>query len=118
VDLYVVGANEDPDVSPNICPCASNSDPSAYPGPFVGNHYYCELGNIRGIPFDKYYTDDPLWDGEGCVNLNNCCTTPGMPWFIREFPISQTSNIEARICTEEGYANEGILIEKLQFYVL
>ena len=83
---YVIGINEDPDASPNICPCAGNSDTSAYPDPFIGSHYYCESGITQGIAFDNYYTNDPLWDGEGCVNPNNnCCTSPGMPWFFARF---------------------------------
>ena len=25
---------------------------------------------------------DLLWDGDGCVDANNCCTSTGMLWFL------------------------------------
>jgi len=65
------------------CPCTGNAGTAAHP--FIGNHYYCESG---GIEFDTIFTNDPLWDGEGCVDVNNnCCTTPGMLWFLWQFPV-------------------------------
>ena len=34
---------------------------------FVANNYFCETGNPgRTAPLDVVYTNDPLWDGEGC----------------------------------------------------
>ena len=46
------------------CPCAA--DNSGSPQAFVQDHYYCESGNEAGRAQDRWYTDDPLWDGEGC----------------------------------------------------
>ena len=31
----------------------------------VGREYYCETGS-RNEAKQRYYFDDPLWDGEGC----------------------------------------------------
>jgi len=71
-----------------------------------------------GVVESVYYTDDPLWDGAGCVHPNNnCCTNVGLPWFIREFPITQHDNIEIRICTNEVYSNEAVLVDQLKLYI-
>ena len=84
---------------------------------FVGNNYYCESGNPETYGTETY-TNDPLWDGEGCVGANNnCYTSHGMPWFIRQFPVSQQEDIEVRICTDQDYGNEAVLIDQLQLYV-
>jgi len=113
---YAVGISESDVSTTNNCPCAGNQGRN--PFPFIGNDYYCESGTTGEILFDINYTNDPLWDGEGCVGANNnCCTSPGMPWFLRQFPVSLNGDIEARICTNEVYSNEGILIDQLQLYV-
>ena len=67
---YAVGTSDD---NPgNLCPCAAV--PGPVPPSFVGEHYYCESGNT-GTDENVYHTDDPLWDGTGCVHPNNnCCT--------------------------------------------
>jgi len=110
---YAVGISDD---NPgNVCPCAAVPGPA--PPSFVGEHYYCESGNTGGWE-NVHYTDDPLWDGAGCVHPNNnCCTNVGLPWFIREFPIAQNDNIEVRICTNSGYDNEAVLVDQLKLYV-
>ena len=86
------------------CPCAK------YPGPdpptFVGSHYYCDGG-----------TDDPLWNGEGCGPENSCCYDAGMPWFFRQFPVTVTGDIEIRICHDQPFSNEGVLVQQVQLYV-
>ena len=116
---YVIGINEDPDASPNICPCAGNSDTSAYPDLFIGSHYYCESGITQGIAFDNYYTNDPLWEVKAVSILTTIVVlVPECHGFLRDFPVSQRSNIEARICTDEVYANKGVVVDQLQFYVL
>ena len=113
---YAVGLGEDKK-HPNfgVCPCAA--DPGVASPSFVGEHYYCESANTGGWE-NVYYIDDPLWDGAGCIHPNNnCCTNVGLPWFIREFPIAQHDDIEVRICTDEAYNNEAILIEQLKLYI-
>ena len=86
------------------CPCAR------YPGPdppkFVGSHYYCDGG--------EYNT---LWNGEGCEPEDNCCYDAGLPWFFRQFPVSGTGDIEVRICRDEPFSNEGMLLQQLQLYI-
>ena len=62
------------------CRCHSSSIASLPPS-FVGGRYYCD-----GWP-DSYtatwYTQYPLWDGEGCPAGNTCCSPSNLPWFHR-----------------------------------
>ena len=115
---YGVGYDDHRNTPNRNCPCASSG--GVEPASFIGKHYYCESGNNvdQFPPVDKYYTEDPLWDGDGCVSTNNnCCTTVGMPWFIREFPTEQQDDIEVRLCQNEGFNNEGVAIDLIQLYV-
>ena len=97
------------------CPCAK------YPGPdpptYVGNHYYCESGNINRGQYSKIHKNDPLWDGAGCLPENSCCYDDIMPWFFRQFPITTTGDIEVRICYDELFTNEAVVVEQIQLYV-
>ena len=106
------------------CPCGfiRTSDGRELVGPdpqeFVREHYYCESGTDRNPPaITDYLTDDPLWDGEQCTGDSQCCHDPGMPWFTRQFPSSVTGDIEARICRDQTFNDEGILIDQLQLFV-
>ena len=49
------------------CPCTNASVTWPYQVPsFIGNDYFCDTGNRGpGYSGDVYYSDDPLWDGEG-----------------------------------------------------
>ena len=87
------------------CPCAKT--PGLNPPAYVGNHYYCESGNIN----------DTLWDGVGCPPENSCCYVAGMPWFFRQFPTTTTGDIEVRICSDESFSNEAVVVEQIQIYV-
>ena len=114
---YAVGLSDDYNYPQLNCPCAK------YPGPdppmYVGNHYYCESGNtgIYGGKASILYTKDPLWDGAGCLPENSCCYDAGMPWFFRQFPSTITGDIEVRICSDQEFGNEGVVVEQIQLYV-
>ena len=97
------------------CPC------SVIPGPnspsFVGEHFYCSSGAKTNASKGVYYTDSPLWQGTGCTNFkDNCCSKIGLPWFYREFAPT-TGNMEVRICSNQYFEDEGILIDKLWLLV-
>ena len=112
---YVAGYTDSQNVPSSNCPCAPIPGPS--PPAFVGEHYYCESGN-NGQRSNGFFTDDPLWDGTGCVHTRNtCCNSVGLPWFLREFSAVQHEDIEVRICTDEHYSNEAVLVDKIQLYV-
>ena len=111
---YAVGITDDQNYM-STCPCAK------YPGPdppmYVGNHYYCESGNTGPTDPAKFYTDDTLWDGAGCLSDNSCCCDAGMPWFFRQFPSTITGDIEVRICRDQAFSDEGTLVEQVQLLV-
>ena len=113
---YVVGCSDDDIHATSNCPCAAVPGPA--PPSFVGEHYYCESGNKGPFEYGVHYTDDPLWDGAGCFHdNNNCCTNVGLPWFYREFPTTQHEDIEVRICTDQIYRDEGVLVDQLKLLI-
>jgi hypothetical protein len=103
------------------CPCSnlSRTDNNNVPSPsFVGNDYYCESGNpTETYQFNRFYPNDPLWDGQQCEG--QCCsTTDGLspPWFTVELPNPTTDDIEVRICIPES-SRDDIIIKLLELYV-
>ena len=113
---YVAGISDDFNYRTSTCPCAAVPGPS--PPAFVGEHYYCESGNIGAFEFNTHYTDDPLWDGAGCYDSkNNCCTNADLPWFQREFVLLQYGDIEVRICYDQPYRDEAIVVDQVKLFV-
>jgi len=115
---YAAGLSDDFDNSTSNCPCA------AFPGPpppsFVGEHFYCESGNLGTVNYehDVCYTADPLWDGISCfASKNNCCTNVDLPWFQREFVLQQYGDIEVRICYDQNFSDEAVLVDQVQLFV-
>ena len=99
--------------NPTNCPCSEFA--GALPPSFVRDNYYCESGSL--LAGYTYHTNDPVWDGKQCSSNNNCCTDPSLPWFYRQIPLSVSEDIETRICRDESYYNEGILVKEIQLYV-
>ena len=68
------------------CPCDDCATALSLIPSFVGNDYFCESGNPEpGYTSGRLYTNDPLWDGQGC-GAASCCELsylPGVtpPWF-------------------------------------
>ena len=97
------------------CPCAKHRGRAA--PTFVGNHYYCESGNTGPYEIPSYYTNDPLWDGNGCLAGNNCCANTDQPWFFRQMVVERQDDIEARMCADQGFGDEGAVVKQIQLYV-
>ena len=113
---YAVGLSDDHHAnSLGNCPCAKH--PGKNPPAFVGNHYYCESGNVGYFVRSQYHTEDPLWDGAGCLADNNCCTNIDQPWFLRQLVMKRQDDIEARLCTNNEFSDEAVLVEQIQLYV-
>ena len=112
---YAVGLSDNSDYKEFNCPCAR------FPGPdppiFVGRDYYCESGNTGTSDKNKIYKNDRLWDGMGCGSENSCCCSAGMPWFFRQFPAKVHGDIEVRICHDQNFDDEGVVVEQLQLYI-
>ena len=99
----------------NGCPC-NGVLPGAVP-PYVGNDYFCDSGYQHNtLPPFLYFTNDPLWDGSGCVR-GSCCQFNSPPWFCKDLPEYTTEDIELRLCLDEGVSNEDTPIEVVELYV-
>ncbi len=98
------------------CPCAVSAA-SQYIETFIGEDYYCDIGNSGSSISAIIYIDNPLWDGEGCGPTSNCCDNPDLPWFTKELPQPTTDDIELRICRDEYQNNEDVLLEVIELYV-
>ena len=113
---YAIGISDSgSSTTGHYCPCADRR--GSNPPSFVGDHYYCESGDTGGDTASAYYTTDPVWDGLDCSISLNCCAQPDMPWFLRQFAKAQETFIEARICRNENFSNEGTLVESMELYI-
>ena len=104
--------------APYSCPCTNihHSGSAARPPSFVGTDYFCDTATTEAWQH-KVYTDDPLWDGDGCGAANTCCSLNNPPWFSKQLPSTTTGNIEMRICRDEVSTNEDILIETIELFI-
>ena len=98
------------------CPC-STPPGDIQPPSFVGNDYFCESGNPNNGWSSVLYSNDPLWDGEGCgTQEGNCCAASGLPWFHKTFN-STSEYLELRVCGSEPITNEDIPFSFYELYV-
>ena len=98
------------------CPCNTPPGSTQDIQSFIGNNYFCESGNPVAWT-RKFYTDDPLWDGQGCgLQEGNCCAAPGLPWFYKTFN-STTDYIELRECGDESTDNEDVPFSLYEIYI-
>ena len=110
---YAAGLTDSGNSAAN-CPCAvvGGQDPPT----FVGSHYYCESG--AGSSWSHvYYLSDVLWDGAGCSAGNTCCSDPNLPWFYRQLNQTTQDDIEARLCLDQDFNDEAVLITNLELYI-
>ena len=63
---------------------------------YVNNDYFCDTGNPGpGVNLTTYYTDDPLWDGEGCnSSTSTCCEFNSPPWFCTSLTNPTNDDLE------------------------
>ena len=96
------------ETNPSGCPCNNDLFTYSLP-PFVGTDYFCDSGHRYNVdPPSDYLTNDPLWDGAGCVS-GSCCTFNSPPWFCKTLPHPTTDDIELRQCLRM------YLLKKLNF---
>ena len=112
---FVAGCSDGGNHPNSNCPCATV--PGKSPPSFIGEHYYCESGNTGNFDVNAYYMGDPLWNGAGCSVTNTCCTAVGLPWFYREFPTIQDDDIEVRICADQIYSDEAVLVDQIKLFI-
>ena len=96
------------------CPC--NTGSTVQSPVFVGNDYYCESSASSVI--NRFYPNDPLWDGQQCYDLEPpCCTNNNLPWFTKTLGATTNENIELRLCQDEDITTEGIPLELIEMFV-
>ena len=101
----------------SLCPCTNIHNTVNIPiPPYVGSDYFCDTASASHFQ-NKFYPDDPLWDGQGCGRLNTCCSFNNPPWFMKELPSSTSEDIEMRLCANEARSNEDINFETVELYV-
>ncbi len=101
------------------CPCAPNADSSNVVPPFVGQDYFCESGVSTGEPTFRLYSEDPLWDGDGCtIAGNSCCEFNNPPYFTKHLTNSTNNDLEVRACEYHSHSFYGhTLIELIELYI-
>ena len=82
--------------------------------PFVGEDYFCETGSRNTFSYGTLYTNDPLWDGAGCGEMDTCCQRG--QWFCKDVPTT-SSDIELRLCGNEARSNEDTPLEIIELYI-
>ena len=103
------------------CPCSNppNATTIATAPSYVGYNYFCESGAVtypRSYPV-PYFPDDPLWDGEGCVPGNTCCSFNSPPWFTTQLATPTANDIEVRICSDGDTQDEDTPVQLIELYV-
>ena len=102
------------------CLCHSSSFASPPPS-FVGQHFYCDgwskQNSTTESPHGLWYTQYPLWDGEGCPDGNTCCDPPNLPWFHRTLNTASTDDIEVHWCRDQPTNDEDFGVDLLELYV-
>ena len=117
-----VGASyeQDPNYRTELnCPCTNTNVSWPYQvSSFVNNDYFCDTGNPGpGKNPTTYYTDDPLWDGEGCNITSTCCEFNSPPWFCMSLPQPTNDDLEIRNCFSHESGNEDNLITLIDIHV-
>ena len=116
---FAAANDETPGSTNNKCHCTNSKAHVAFTGvipPFIGDDYFCETGSRVSVQ-NRWYLDDPLWDGEGCGRFSSCCDRDNRPWFCKELPANMTDDIELRMCFNENRSNEDVGLEIIELYV-
>ena len=75
-----------------------------------------DIQSMHNLQRAIYFTNDPLWDGAGCVS-GSCCTFNSPPWFCKSLSTPTTDDIQLRLCLDEVTSNEDVLFEIVELYV-
>ena len=99
------------------CPCSPGSLQSSHIQSFVGDDYFCESG-AHDSWTHKLYTNDPLWDGNGCGSIEQtCCQAPGLPWFHKVLNSTTTDYLEMRVCADQEADDEDVPVNYYEIYI-
>ena len=116
--IWSFAAGHDESSSTNgiyICPC--NTGFSGSIDATVGQDYFCDTGSEHQAQGGVFYSEDPLWDGEGCGPRSTCCSFNNPPWFCKQLPQSTTDDIEMKMCGHNPTTNEDTPFDIVEIYV-
>ena len=96
------------------CPCAKF--PGTSPHSYIGENYYCE-SPTHFPPSREWYTNNTLWDNQGCYPGSNCCSNPRAPWFVRDLGAPTSDDLEIRWCSYVTADSDNVATEQVEIYV-
>ena len=112
-----VGALDEETGHLSACECSNDLMSTAPNIPsFVGGDYFCDTGT-RTTPGNEFYSNDPLWDGQGCGPRSSCCSLNSPPWFYKQLTSATDDGLEMRVCRDSGVTNENTPFELVELYV-
>ena len=114
-----VAAENDVELTNDNCPCSDTSITWPHSTPsFLGNDYFCDTGRHQP-KYDEnaFYTNDPLWDGEGCASTSSCCEFNSPPWFCKSLPQPTTDDLEIRLCNYFKSIHADKIVTLINIYV-
>ena len=98
------------------CPCSPSHQTTPTPSlDFVGEDYFCNTASDDSSL--TYNFNNPVWDGDGCIPGNMCCSFNTPPWFYKQLPRPTTDDIEMRLCADDLRSDEDVGIKSLEIYV-
>ena len=115
-----------------ICQCTKkhydhNSYRRVRVPPWVGTSYFCDTGTASQPPTTTelcsqvvesvFYSKNPLWDGRGCGEKDNCCKFHKPPWFCKELPEATRDDLEVRICGSSYTSFGDTPVELVELYI-
>ena len=116
---FAVAMHEQPSLGRHLCPCTNSENPqinNIFIPDFVGIDYFCDTGSSSTAVPGVFYGDNPLWDGDGCGELDNCCLhQDNQQFFCTHLPEQTSDPIEVRICADQQ--DEEIFLQQLELYV-
>ncbi len=112
---FVAALDEVTPYTTTVCPCF-NIPGNVFSPSFVEDDYFCDTGS-SGHYKHIFYSDDPLWDGEGCEGTNMCCSFNNPPWFYKSLSQATIDDIEVRVCRDEESNMEDVAVELIEIYI-
>ena len=112
-----VGAKGESHQATVVCPCTNTANIRI--PPWVGTDYFCESGTTTAQE-SVFYSQDPLWDGQGCGPRSTCCSFNQPPWFCKQLSEATNQNIEVRLMTvayPHLLEHEDTPIELIELYI-
>ena len=90
--------------------------------PFIGNDYFCESGYVWPGNYITdlvrvLHSDDPLWDGDGCISTSACCSFNNPPCFTKTLATPTTDDLELRLCCYHYSQFEDVAVDLIEIYV-